>query len=460
VFEASAALGGKAGHVVLDGGVTVDTGPSLVTLPEVFRALFADLGASLDDHVTLLPLEPAFRYLWPDGTRLDLHRDVSASIEAVRSSLGGAAAQEFADFLTYAARIYTHAAPPFLYGAAPSASTLAALGVGALGALAHIDPLRTMDGGIRAHVRSPHLIQLFQRFATYNGSDPRRAPATLNLIPHVEIGQGGWGVRGGIHMLVRALAGQLERLGVTLRTGAAVQSVRTSGRRVCGVVVDHAEVPCDAVVCNADPALLAERLLPHRATRAFGRQDPSMSGWTAVVRTRRQARAAHTVLFPTDYSQEFADIFDRTRPPQQPAVYLCSQEQAHGCAGWADSEPVFVMANAPAEPASGSSDPDLYRQLKETVLSRARGAGLIDPDCEVAWERTPTQLAGAFPGSRGAIYGSSSNGRFAAFSRPPNRVSGVPGLYLASGGAHPGGGLPLCVLSGRRAAEAAWSDHH
>lgn len=187
-----------------------------------------------------------------------------------------------------------------------------------------------------------------------------------------------------------------------------------------------------------------------------------MSGWTGIVRARRRvgqdARAAHTVLFPEEYLEEFADIFDRDRPPQAPTVYCCAQEPCHQRRGWADHEPVFIMTNAPPEPRGGARPAEVYTALRERALGRLRGAGLIDGDDAVVWERAPAGLAAAYPGSRGALYGASSNSLFAAFKRPANRVSGLPGLYLASGSAHPGGGMPLCVLSGRMAARHVCED--
>ena len=151
-------------------------------------------------------------------------------------------------------------------------------------------------------------------------------------------------------------------------------------------------------------------------------------------------------------------MFDRQRPPITPTVYINAQEAAHGRVGWAEHEPLFVMADAPAEPAEARPSPMDWEPLRTTVHERLVAAQLLDPDDSLCVEHSPAWLADRFPGSRGSIYGAASNSMFAAFMRAPNRVHKVPGLYVASGSAHPGGGVPLCVQSGRLAAEAAHQD--
>lgn len=466
VLEAGPRPGGKAGVETVD-GVEFDTGPSVLTMPDAIDGVFRRAGTSLRAEVALREPSPAFRYLWPDGARVDVFARVEATLGSVGAALGAEARRDLARFLDYAADIWGSAAPYFVFGDAPTVTGVLKLGPKALWRVTKVDALRSMQSAIEARVREPHLRDLLMRYATYNGSDPRRAPATLNCIAHVELALGGYGVEGGIGALVRALVRVGERLGMELETGARVERVLVEAGRAAGVALaDGRVLRAEAVVANADVAHVAGALLPPSARAAVdGSGEPSMSGYTAVVRARRRtgdaARVAHTVLFPArPYTEEFADIFDRDRPPAEPTVYLCAQEPCHGRAGWPEHEPVFVMANAPPEPAEGRPrrDPAIWAALRDRLLARAAGAGLLDAGDSVVWERTPAGLAERFPGTRGAIYGTSSNGMMAAFQRPANRVAGLPGLYLASGSAHPGGGMPLCVLSGRRAAECALED--
>jgi phytoene desaturase len=462
VFEAGPDVGGKAGRATYE-GVEFDTGPSVMTLPEVLHGLLDATGTPRDAVPALRPLEPGTRYLFPGGEQLDLGSEPARRRAEVSAALGPAAADDLEAFLDYARQIWDASAPYFVLGDAPTPARLVRLIPVALRNLPRIDALRTMDAALTRRVRDPRLRWLLARFATYNGSDVRRAPATLHCIAHVEIGVGVFGVEGGIHALVRALAARAVALGAELRLDAPVARVLVEGGRARGVALaDGTQHAADAVVVNADVAHLVSALLPAPQRRAVRPgSPPSTSGWTAVIRARRRdaaQRPAHAVLLPSNYPDEMADLFDHDRPPVEPTVYLCAQEKAHNRPGWLDHEPLFVMANAPAQPPDGDRPDGTWPRLREVVLGRLRAAGLIDPDDLVAWERTPAELAAQFPGSRGSIYGAASNDMWAAFRRPPNRISGVPGLYLASGGAHPGGGMPLCLLSGRAAARAVLAD--
>ncbi|MEL6342617.1 MAG: phytoene desaturase family protein [Myxococcota bacterium] len=463
VFEAAGSPGGKAGTVILD-GVEVDTGPSVLTMPDVVDALLKRGGRSLGDAVILREPQPAFRYIYPDGAVVDVDISPEATLANVQDALGSDARAELERFLAYSKRIWDASAPHFVYGPAPSFAGVLSLGIQALTKLTRIDPLRSMKRAIDAQIRSPHLRKLLARYATYNGSDVRSAPATLNCIAHVELALGGFGVEGGMSQIVRALVAVAEELGATFHYNAPVSELVLSGRRVTGVVVDGRPHTADVVVANADPALVMDTLLPSGTRHGLHRPTGSMSGWNGILRARRRtgddARVAHTVYFCEDYDQEFADIFDRDRPPKSPTVYVCAQERNHNRRGWADEEPVFVMANAPPEPLDGPRPQSVWSELSDTVMTRLLESGLRDEADRLAWQRTPSELAARFPGSRGSIYGGASNDMFAAFRRPPNRISGVPGLYMASGGAHPGGGMPLAMLSGQAAAEAIAADHN
>ena len=476
VFEAMAHAGGKIGRQFHE-GVEFDTGPSLLTMRDHLEELLEACHTSLERELEVIALKPAFRYLWPDGAKLEVHHELEATRASVRASFGGSALKEFDAFLLYSRRIWEAALPNFVEGEAPSFGSVLKLGLTRLREVQRIDPLRSMMQGIERHIEEPHLRDVMMRYATYNGSDALSAPATLNCIAWVELGLGGWGVRGGMAALPRALQRVGERLGVRFFFHHRVERVHVERGRVQGVRArspqgQALEVSAPQVVVNADVAHLRTELLePQIETGLPSTPQPSMSAWTGVIkaRAREDRRAAHTVLFGQAYRREFEAIFERDALPEEPTVYLCDQRLSHKREGWpseaGDEEsghvPVFVMANTPCEPPEGAlraRSQGYWEGYREIVLNRARAYDLITAQDELIWERTPSDLAAQFPGSRGALYGAASNTQTAAFKRPPNRLKAIAGLYLASGSAHPGGGVPLCLLSGKRAAANALED--
>lgn len=467
VYEAMEGPGGKIGTSIFE-GVEFDTGPSLLTMREHVEELFDYCGTTMEAELELVEHEPGFRYLWTDGAKFDVYPDVERTRQDVRESFGSKALDEFDAFLSYSKNIWEAALPNFVEGEAPSFGSILKLGVTKLKEVSRIDPFRSMLQGIERHISEPHLRDVMMRYATYNGSNALSAPATLNCIAWVELGLGGYGIRGGMSALPLALERVGKRLGVEFYYGHRVESIVVDPKRgVEGVKVrtpqgDTNVVRATKVVVNADVAHLKQSLLGEDVHHGMGEDlTPSMSGWTAILKARaREDRASHTVLFPERYRDEFEDIFERNRPPKTPTIYMCDQSKAHGREGWDDGTvPVFVMANAPCEPREERTQADEYwSRYREVVTQRMREFQLMKEGEEIVWERTPTQLATQFPGSRGAIYGAASNTQTAAFKRPANRVKSIKGLYLASGSAHPGGGVPLCLLSGKVAAESALGD--
>ena len=461
LFEAASGPGGKAGEVQIE-GVSVDTGPSVLTMPDVLSDLLQAGGWKLEDHLELLEPEPAFRYLYPSGACLDIYPKLEQSIESVRQTLGPQAEKEFTAFLQYAKTIWDISAPQFIYGPAPTWTKMIQMGIQQLGVIHKVDPLRSMQNAIAKHISTPELQWLFWRYATYNGSDVRVAPATLNCIAHVELALGGYGIKGGIHALIHCLVQLAQELGVELIYDAPIDSILLKSQRVCGVQIRGQTYHCDAVVANADAAHVSNDLLPPKQSVHVRPPEPvSMSGWTGIFKAQHASkiqRVAHTVLFPSDYEQEFCDIFDKNQPPAEPTIYLCAQTQCHQRTSWPDAEAVFAMINCPPEPKSGSTRPQVWDRVSQTVVDRLEKAQLMAASDTLVWTRSPTELAAQFPGSRGAIYGASSNTKSAAFTRPANRIKKLPGLYLASGSAHPGGGMPLAMLSGKAAANALMAD--
>ena len=458
VFESHTHAGGKAQQVYLD-GVWADTGPSVLTMPEVLDDLLHIGGTSLAKAVPLRTPSPSFEYRYADGCVIHIYPSLEETLAEISQVLGDKHSQELSIFLQYAKEIWDASSPHFIYGASPTWLSMLMLAFRHISLIKKVDPLRSMNTAIYQYISSPHIRMLLQRYATYNGSDPRVAPATLNCIAHVELALGGFGVEGGIYQIIQVLLDCAQRLGVRFHFATPIQKIiLTKHNTIQGILLqDGTNIPVQRVVSNADCSFLHSSLIPSPQNKAIQIPEPfSMSGWTGIFRGYHKSginRTAHTILFPKDYNSEFADIFDRNIPPQNPTIYLCAQSTCHGREGWNDAEAVFTMINTPPEPPNEFSNPEIWKQVVENIDKILCSANLKTKQDVFLWERSPSDLARLYPGSRGAIYGASSNNRFAAFTRPANTISRIPGLFIASGSAHPGGGMPLALLSGKAAAE-------
>lgn len=460
VLEQSAQVGGKLGLLEVDGHA-FDTGPSLVTLPHVYRDLFAATGAPLEEVLDLVRLDPAVHYRFADGTRLAFPGEPAAVPAALDAALGAGAGAQWAALMGRAERMWQVSERPFLRTPLAGATTLARLARRPAD-VATVAPWRSLRGLGAQHLRDPRLRVLLDRYATYSGSDPRRAPAVLATTAHAEQAYGSWYVRGGLHRLALAVAERAAERGAVLRTGCAVRRVIVAGGRTEGVELAGGEmVPADVVVSDVDAAALYADLLPRELTRAprraLTRTTPSLSGFVLLLglRGRTPGLAHHTVLFPADYDAEFDAVFGSGRhagapePVADPTVYVSAPDDP-ALRPDEDSESWFVLVNAPRhEPGRGVDwdAPGLAERYADHVLQVMADRGLDVRDrVRVRVVRTPADLERDTGSVGGSIYGTSSNGARAAFLRPAN-ASPVPGLFLVGGSAHPGGGLPLVTLS-------------
>jgi phytoene desaturase len=309
-----------------------------------------------------------------------------------------------------------------------------------------IAPGRSLRWLGRRYLGDARLRMLLDRYATYAGADPRRAPAALVAIPYAELTFGGWHPRGGMSTLTDALVRRCQAWGVDIRTGTPVARVETAGGAVTGVrLADGRPVPADVVVSNVDALALYRDLLPH-PRRAARLADRSLSGFVLLLGRRALATddggSPHTVYFPADYDAEFDDVFGG-RPATDPAVFVGAATAPPG------HEARYVLVNAPPQGPVDWRRPGLADAYADRVLDllARRGADLRD---RIVFRviRTPADLAEATASPDGAIYGTAGH----RLLRPANRGP-VRGLYLVGGSTHPGGGLPLATLSAKIVAD-------
>lgn len=452
VCERNDVVGGKLAELVVD-GYTFDIGPSLVTLPHVLDELFRVAGTTLADEVELVRLDPQFRYHWTDGDSLTVHDDAdTTAAEFARFSSG--AGEAWRAFDARGRRIWDVSERTFFAGPMTNPLSLARRMRSPVDLVA-IDPLRSLHRSATAVFDDTRLQQWAGRYATYSGSSPFRAPATLACIPHIEARFGCWYPMGGLGRLRDAIERTARRVGVEIRTGVEVARVLADDRRVHGVeLLDGERLAADIVVANTDAAHLYEDLMPdRRALRRVRRAKRSTSGFVMCmgVRGATPGIGHHNVWFSSDARREF-DQLTHGVLAAEPTVYACvssitdASQAPDGCENW------FLLVNTPP---GVHVDREAYA---EVVLDRLAARGVeLGPRAEFVRTLTPADLASRYRSPGGAIYGSSSDGRRAAFARPANRGA-RGGLYLVGGSSHPGGGLPLVVMSARIVADMVAAD--
>jgi phytoene desaturase len=456
VCEQAEVVGGKLGLIERHtpaGTFRFDTGPSLLTMPQVFADLFAATGDPWPGGLDVQRLDPLIRHRFADGTRLDTSPDLDVTTARMDVAFGPGAGADWRRLAERTERIFQAVRRPFLEAPIDGVRDLARQAV-RLGDLRTIAPGRTLRWLGERYLTDPRQRTLFERYATYTGSDPRRAPAALGVVPYVEQRFGGWYLRGGLRTLADELARRVTALGGRIRTGTEVVRIETAAGAASGVLLaDGGRLPADVVVANADALHVYRDLLPQPAqVRRLRRTTPSLSGFVLLlgVRGRTPNLAHHNVLFPASYDAEFDAIFgDPAAPVADPTIYVSVPDdpavRPDGHEAW------FVLVNAPRHgngPGAVNWDsPALSGSYAGRLLGLLARRGLPVTDRLLfSHVITPADLARSTRAPGGSIYGSSSNGARSAFLRPPNR-SPVKGLFLVGGSTHPGGGLPLVALS-------------
>jgi 1-hydroxycarotenoid 3,4-desaturase len=467
VVEQSAGPGGKMRQIEIDGR-RIDAGPTVFTLRAVFEEIFAAAGASLSDHIVLRKCEILARHAWSDSERLDLFTDIERSADAIGDFAGAREAQGYRAFCERARGIYESLDRRFIQAPRPSLNGLVtAFGLKRIGELWQISPFVSLWNALGEHFRDPRLRQLFGRYATYCGSSPFSAPATLMLVAHVER-DGVWLIEGGMHRLAQALAAVAARNGAKLRFRSQVNEIVVESGRVAAVKLASGErIAADAVLINADTAAIGDgRFGPaiSAATPATAPASRSLSAitWAMAAPTRGFPLLRHNVFFSGDYADEFACI-DGGRLPNAPTVYVCAQNRndfgaVTDGATTGSPEALLCLVNAPPNGDKKNLEPAEFSQCEERTFAQLERCGLhIERRSESTVITTPQDFERLFPATGGALYGPTSHGWMASFRRPGSRTR-MPGLYLAGGSTHPGPGVPMAAISGRLGAEAMLAD--
>lgn len=457
IFEKNATVGGKI-NFVESSGYRFDTGASLLTMRHVLEELFEFCETRIEDYLEIVACDPICRYFWSDGTRFD----ASQSIEKTEQEIDRIAPEDVINFRKYLAdarRKYEVAEKTFLAHSLNDLPKL--LRPKYLKDLLAISGTKTLDRHNARFFRSDKLQQLFNRFATYNGSSPYQTPATFALIPHVEFGLGAWYVRGGMYQIPLALERLARQLGVKIFTESAVENIVVENGKAVGISANGEALRGDFVIANSDAIETYRNLIEKKERRIFTdkkleKREPSCSGFVLLLGTKKKfpQLAHHNIFFSDDYRAEFDAIFKRKIPASNPTIYICATSTTDETQSPVGHENLFVLINAPYTTPQTNWENE-KRDYRNIIVKKLEDFGLRDLNDSIDYEQiiTPEDFEEKYNANRGSIYGVSSNGVFSAFMRVPNRARDIENLYFAGGATHPGGGIPLVLLSGKMAAE-------
>lgn len=459
IFEASSRTGGKCRREWIE-GYAFDTGPSLFTLPAVYKDLFLKTGKRIESSLTLKAVNPSFRYNFPDGKHVDfVNLDLPKTCEAIDKSLGKDAGDAWHRIMQRAEVMWDISRNPFITSSAPNFMTLLRMATRRhfIQELKMIAPFSSLSKIARSYTNDPRIISIVERYATYTGSDPRLAPAALLTIPFIETSFGAWHIEGGVGRLGEELAKRCESLGVKIHLNQPIDTIIVKNGVAQGVVdslgIEHF---ADVVISNVDPSILYNRLI-HKSVKVVAKErkklkasSPSLAGFVLLLGLDNSKingdvpqLAHHNIYFPKDYDAEFDQIFKAKVPVSDPTIYICKPDDPE-MVKRANTESWFVLVNAPTHQSVGgwdwSNNPQDYARQ---IISKMDLMGLrVSERLDVMEFRTPRDLEFATGAPGGAIYGTALHGARSLFGKVNNKTP-IMNLYALGGGTHPGGGLPL-----------------
>lgn len=451
VFESNNYPGGKLTEI-RHKGYRFDAGPSLFTLPALVEELFTLCGEVPTDHFSYQKLDVLCNYFFEDGTTASAHADrkklVSEFSEVFQES-----PKTINKLLDRSALLHNYLGELFMERSIHDAKTFFnPVAFKAYAKLHRFDFFRTMHQSNSAVVKNPKLVQLMNRYATYNGSDPYQTPATMNIIPHLEYGIGGFFPDKGMHAITLSLFELAKRQGVKFHFNQKVTEILVEKKCVTGIQVGNEKLPFDRVVSNMDLVGTYQRLLPNvNAPKKLLVQPKSSSALIFYwgVNHSFPDLDLHNIFFSKDYKEEFDHIFNKGSISADPTVYinitskLKIDDAPKGAENW------FTMINVPNN--QGQDWDNLIKEARSNIISKMnRMLGIsLENMIEVENILEPRTIESRTSSSFGALYGNSSNNMFSAFLRHANFSKRVHGLYFCGGSVHPGGGIPMCLSSAK-----------
>ena len=461
MYEKNAYPGGKLTDFQIN-GYRFDAGPSLFTQPQNIEELFALAGEPITDYFSYQQLSVSCNYFYEDGTHVYAYADKDLFANELADKLGEMPSS-LLSYLKRSEKIYSDIGTVFLNHSLHKRATLLKARIGkALRAVRFPYLFRTMHQMNAAHFSNPKTVQLFNRYATYNGSNPYQAPGMLSLIPHLEHNEGSFYPKGGMISITNALYQLALKKGVKFCFNSPVERIIQHERKVVGVVVNSENIHADTIVSNMDVYFTYKQLLNDAPkAKKILKQERSSSALIFYWGIKKEFTqlGLHNIFFTKDYKTEFDHLFRLKKMYDDPTVYINITSKCEpGLQAPDGMENWFVMVNAPANIGQDwEAYHEQYRKAVITKLSRILGVE-IEPLIEIEEVLDPVLIESKTASYMGSLYGTSSNSKMAAFLRHPNFSKVVKGLYFVGGSVHPGGGIPLCLQSAKIMSEMVMID--
>jgi phytoene desaturase len=455
VYDKNPQPGGRMSTVTA-GGFTWDVGPTLIMMPEVLHDLFAAAGRRLEDYLDLRRVDPYYRVVFEEGGHLDLTGnlpDMVRNVEALETGAG----RRYLEFLAGAERLSRRTRAGIVERRFDGLGDLARPDV--LSSLLRARPLSSVADQVAAHFRSPQLRQAFSFQTLYLGTPPDRTPAAYIMIPFVEAALGVWYPTGGIHQIALALARLAAELGVEIRLDTPVSKIVTQGSRATGVLLGDSEVQsADVIVANAEWGYTQRELLG-RGERV-ARREYGCSGVLFLAAVPGPvAGPHHTFVLSSDFAGNLADIFERRCLPENPSIYLSRPTATDPALAPAGTELLYILVPCPTLDSGVDWKAELPL-FRKKVFDRLSRVGLDNLDSRVLAEAvlTPETFGARYNLTAGSAFGLAATLLQSGPFRPTIRSRRYDNLYHVGASSHPGGGVPIVMLSGRMAADAVEED--
>lgn len=455
VFEANNYPGGKLTSFIKN-GFRFDAGPSLLTMPNLVEELFELFEEDASQYFQYKKKEVVCNYFWEDGTIFSVDADAQKFAKDASKKFG-VAEGKITNYLNRSRKKYELTAPIFLEKSLHQSSTyFSKETLRSFLQLGSMDIMNNLNYLNKKSFQEPHLVQMFNRYATYNGSSPYKTPGIMSMIPHLELHLGTFFPKGGMQNITNSLYELATKKGVNFHFSKRVKRILIENKRAIGIETEQETVKADLVISNMDIFPSYKKLMPDEKhpeqTLKQERSSSALIFYWGINRIFPELDL-HNILFSKNYKDEFKNIFEKKNISDDPTIYInitCKEEKNDAPKG---SENWFVMVNTPGD--YGQNWEKIIALTKQQILKKIKRTLGVSIEKWIVTEEilNPKLIEKKTSSYRGSLYGAASNSKFAAFLRHPNFSQKIKNLYFCGGSVHPGGGIPLCLLSAKIVAD-------